>query len=531
MNAFDPVSDMTAFYGLRWFAGTVSVQNGSGVVTWQSGHQFSWIWHAPNRILINGTSYTLAAGTVPTGCTTGVAISCTSLTVTNTSWPGCTINCTYNYGLTSANSIYSSDMIFYAAASNAWTVGTGWGTYDDQCLGNAGLFAEPEMRQPVGMVAVDTLRNLLYIMGGVNQSCQQSGIVTNGTSTVTGQGINGNSFVQAGLWNGVTVVIPMGGTSYTIASVQSESSMTINCGGGFPACPSGATTMQVLPSNRLAADPNAIYDMWSLALTSTPAADAWTEVLTASGFPAAMVGALKEASLVYDPDDDGLILYGGLGTSKIFVFCNTAGNPGGLLKASQIAIGCGSPNTWATITTSSHPPAFDSTGLLYDTARHVVWQTGGFSGTAVQTDVWKYTPQAQAWTQMSSTNQPPAIAQTRYVPPIVLDTLLDSIILHYLDGPADYVYNTGTNNWSLITSAGASIPNCTNSGNGNCSAAGTGLMTVYDPSVNKIIGIPQGNPGTLSPWAPTTMWQASIQIPVPQIITGAFTASGKTVKQ
>src|SRR4051794_14287517 len=95
-NAFDPVSGTTVYYGLRQFAGTVSVTNGSGVVTWVSGDKFSVIWHAPNQVKINGTGYNILTGTTPGGCAAGQALSCTTLTVSNTNWlAACNSGCTY----------------------------------------------------------------------------------------------------------------------------------------------------------------------------------------------------------------------------------------------------------------------------------------------------------------------------------------------------------------------------------------------------------------------------------------------------
>lgn len=512
MGLYDFQSGLIISRVKRSFAGTVSMSNGSQTVTWVGGDKFGVVWHAPHgtasgSITIGSVNTVqLAAGTTPSGCTAGVAISCTQFTMASP-WSGS--SGTYAYTAVS-NAIYSDAWGLYNPNNNTYAWGPGWGSLDNQCLTDSATYGLPDARQ-AGSWAIDTTRHLLFGGGGVNDGCEVS-IVSSTSCTLTA--VSGQYFTQAGLWTGLTA-IPQGGSqsglSYTIASVNSELSMTLNAGSN--PCPTGATSVWIEPPERFgAAGQNSLLDWGYLTLNANPALDTWTQL------PAATVTAIfrtnnanwNETSATYDPDDDGVILYGNTFGHNTFVFCSTIGNPGGTLTALQTGMGCtGSGNAFDQVTgLSAHAPGIYFPALFYDSVNHVARAFGGsttYSSGHIQTDVWTYTPRGtQAWSAQSSTSQPTMTAIYDEYPEAVLIPATGNIFLHVPDTPADYTWNESTNAWSQITTTGASIPECV-SGSGN--ACTTGVGTVFYPPTYQVIAISQGNVGSPSGMY---LWQAQL---------------------
>lgn len=70
------------------------------------------------------------------------------------------------YGIQSnSSSIYSTDLMFYNAATNLWTHVSGTGSTVDACP--ADTPSQPGNRHPVGNLVIDTKRNVLWMWGGV----------------------------------------------------------------------------------------------------------------------------------------------------------------------------------------------------------------------------------------------------------------------------------------------------------------------------------------------------------------------------
>jgi Putative Ig domain len=512
VSQYDAVSGYTAVIGVWLASGNASFVNGSTTMTWASGDKFSVIWQNPDQLQVNGsTNISIASGTSPGTCTTGAPMGCTTITMAS-AWGGTTG--TYAYKATATNSIYGADMLFYNSASNTWKHGPVWGDLQNLCIGDQmAAYGMPETRQTPG-TAIDTKRHRLYMTEGVNQSCTIASLTTNGTSTVTATGANGYFTMGNGLWvgAGAQIQIPQyTGSTYTVASVDTEKQIHIDCGtGSYPACPNGGTTSFVtFPERAGAADGSAIYDLWYMSLNPDPTTNTWTQVqFTVANNPQPN----REATMDYDPDDDCFLMNGSgsnIGAGHYtWVFGSADGNPGGVLSASQTACGVVASNLFNEILSGgssiASPPAVYYPHVVYDHNYHAFLEFGGLytayapppTGT-ISTDVWQYCPTsigtscgtAQTWAQKSSTNQPtPYVSGYQYPAPLTLYN--DTLIYHYVDGPADFQWSPVTNAWTTLTSLGGGAqPVCTYP-----STAQNGCVSVmmnYDPGLFATIAFQQ----------------------------------------
>ena len=129
---------------------------------------------------------TAASGTLAGSPITFTATAVTTVSITwsqptqSTGWPGGNgwlvlpydpaSNQMILYGVPSnSTSIYSSDIFFYNSGTNIWTHLGGTGATGDTCTPDT--TTQPGERHPVGQMAIDTTRNLLWIYGGADQVC------------------------------------------------------------------------------------------------------------------------------------------------------------------------------------------------------------------------------------------------------------------------------------------------------------------------------------------------------------------------
>lgn len=487
---WDSQSGSIVVYSQMSFSGTVSVTNGSNIVTWVSGNKFSVIWHNPNVLTIGGgTNVTIATGTYPYISTQGdncgsVPISCTKI-VMSTPWAGATnANATYTANATPGG-IYSDCFNYYYSGTNTSVPDPNncWGSMENQVFPATNRYHLPGMRQNSGLISIDVNRHRLYLGGGVNENYQISGITTNGTATVTGPG-GSNPFVQASLWNGVSVEF-LGGspTTCTIASVSAENSLSLtpsSCSNGYP---NGSVELQLLVPEMVppsGGSQNCIYDMWFMTLNANTASNSFTNVLNSGSQFSGNIDIKNNEPFAYDPDDDGMVMVS-YSTHPIWVFCSADGNPGSVLTAKQMAMGCTSINSWVEVTGTGAPIGYYQSSLLYDTTYHLFWEYGGAPyGGKTDTDVHTYAPSTKTWGTKSSTNQPAGTANCKqYESQVAWNSNSGMLMYHLPDLPGDYAYNPATNNWETMTVSGTS--------NTNCLAAG------YDPTTNINVSLSQGN--------------------------------------
>jgi len=492
---WDPVSSKAIIYGHQAFAGTVSVTNGSSVVTWISGDKFGDFWQATDRITIGSTTYNIAASP-STPVSPPSTNNKTTLTLT-TNYLGATGIVAYSAAETT---IYSNDLLFYDAGTNTWAWGPGTGAQQDLCIVDAPSM--PGQRHPMGQMTVDTLRGFLWLTGGINQSCTMQVVSTDGSATLVGA--SGTNFVVGSNWKGVTACVGTSASNcinYTVDHVVDQKTLVMTSN-----VPAGQTFFRILAPERKNPSPNSIYDTYYLKLNSDPTTDTWTQVATANNVPDAIV----ESAMIYDPDDDVIVLFGydqGADVHDTFLYCSTLGNPGATLTAKQTAAGCARADDWTEVTTScfgslcarNHPPGSAYPSMVWDSATHKILQYGGTQGYAgtPQNVIFAYDVPAKSWVQKTTINLPPpgfwngsCCLQSEQT--IAYNSQTQKLFYHYLNNntSADYLYDPMADAWSLIGSPSAGVGATATNG-------ASGQMATYDPVHNMIIGWNQGGPADL----------------------------------
>jgi hypothetical protein len=460
-DLYDPVSGQTWHYGVRNWSGTVSTTAGSPVVTWVSGDQFSLNWQGPGNspnstgdsLFIGGISRTIASVQSPTQLTL----------TTNATSTG-----TFSYSA-GATGIFSSDHFFFKVtgpSSGVYTLIGGQGSMVDRCTLDG---AWPGDRHPDWGSAIDTFRNRLWLYSGVNQQCGPSTVNTNGTAVTF---TVGNAVTT---WQNVSVTI--GGTPYTIASCSSPVSCVLTSSAGTQ---TGAT-LAIQPPD---------YDLFSgikkdfmfMTLNSDPTLNTWQSRSSTSQFP--LLGVWP--ALVYDPDDDVLVLFGpNLGnTGETWLYCPTEGTGhAGSLSAAQTTAGCASADNWTKINViGGSPPGALAPGMIYDTFNKRVIQFGGMNSVGnSQNQVWVYNVPTRTWANANPTGGPPPAPSSSWAngqPAMAYNSNDHCVYYHYASGVSDpstnqdWKYCYATNTWTqLATGVGPTFSN---------------TMT-YDPSANALV--------------------------------------------
>ena len=490
---WDPVSRKTIIFGHRGFSGTVSVTRGSNAVAWVSGDKFGDFWQENDRISIGGNTYNVLAP--PTSPAAPPATNNKTRLTLTTNYSGATGTFAYTAAETA---IYSNDVIFYDAGSSTWSWGPGTGAQDDLCIIDTPTM--PAQRHPIGQMTVDTRRGLLWLTGGVNQSCTIQPVVTNGSTTVT---TTTGLFVMGTNWNGVRACIGAGAATcaqYTVDHVVDLNTVVMTT-----PVPSGQVFFRLLPpENKSTLIPNSKYDTYYLTLNADPTTDTWTQVPTALHVPDAII----ESAMRYDPDDDVIVLFGydqGADTHDNWVYCSTIGNPGGTLTSNQVTAGCALPNDWTEVSTTcvgtsclrNHPPGSTYTGIVWDTATHRILQYGGtqgYLGTA-QNVVFAYNVETHTWTQKTTINTPPLIIWNsncclQSAPTIAYNSLTQKLFYHHLNNntSADYMYDPVADTWTLLGSPSTGLGATATNG-------ASGQMATFDAANNMIIGWNEGGTG------------------------------------
>src|SRR5581483_6857425 len=181
--------------------------------------------------------------------------------------------------------------------------------------------------------AIDTRRMLWWQYGGVDQICAGAGVSVSG-STVTF--VAGNHF--AANWAGASLTIA--GTACTSASpctvaatpAPTSNSVTLTTSPGNVTytsgnCPGASGCLALTdPGNQ----PTRL-DMYYLTLNANPVSDTWTRVSPPSIASSSL--ANQSAGMVYDPDDDALVVVGAFNNGNVGVwkYYPTVGNAGNAL--------------------------------------------------------------------------------------------------------------------------------------------------------------------------------------------------------
>lgn len=383
------------------------------------------------------------------------------------------------YGVVrSSTSIYSTDIFFYKAATNAWTHLGGTGSRLGLCPADTPTW--PGDRHPGWMMSVDTKRNFLWIFGGVNQACNGGYVNTAGTAVTRVQ--TGYQFPTDGSWSGMAFQI--GSATYTVDHVVDANNLVLTSSAGVQ-----SNAIYSLPTNRSPRE-----DMYYLKLNADATRATWHRV-----YPPRLPSANVVAAMAYDPDDDVLFVYGNGGggqENNNWVYCPTIDNPSpGTLTAKQSAAGCAAADNWTRIAVAGgvQPRAVSFPGMVYDTATKKIILFGGMSSglSTSYNETWAYNIPTKTWTQKALSTTPPPVYSGSWVPQPAMAYIpgTQKILYHQVSNsgaPADWQYDPVADTWTKLTSAG--------------SGAATDQVLTYDPSVNRLIGFNRASSGYPVVW-------------------------------
>lgn len=186
---------------------------------------------------------------------------------------------------------------------------------------------------------------------------------------------------------------------------------------------------------------------------------------TSGGFNPA---GYAENAMIYDPDVDALIefggLHGGTSTSDTYIFCLSANST--WVDSTHTCASSGYVNTWRQITPhGGDPGARDAARMAYDSPSHRILAFGGTSASVPWNSVAIYDPASGDWclssatqggSNASSCNLPalsgPAPPGTKF-PMWTFDNTRGNAVLYA--GPGSiYKYNTAQNRWTLVSLPG-----------------------------------------------------------------------------
>jgi hypothetical protein len=305
----------------------------------------------------------------------------------------------FHYGTPeSSNGIYSTTPWAWNVSTDTWgyAAAVRYDSTSNQCtLDKANV---PGDRHPYGHMAMDTLRDRMWMVAGVNQTCNPSTVDTSGTS-VTWTCCAGNLFHSS--WADETVTI--NGVDYTVASVESSTALTLTGSAGTQT--GVALSVTTLNKNK--------QNTYYLSLNSDPSTNTWTRT-SAPAFP-----SRNSNSMVYVPVTDVLFMYGRDGASDTnthHVYCPTDLNPTpGTLTAAQTAAGCATADAW----TMFNP----SNGTVTVSGSTVTWQTGDqfpavFPTKVAINGVWRTVASRDSATQLTLTAGPGNGTFSYYVAPL-----------------------------------------------------------------------------------------------------------------
>ena len=230
-------------------------------------------------------------------------------------------------------------------------------------------------------------------------------------------------------------------------------------------------------------------DMYYLSLNANPASNTWHQV-SVQNPPTAN----NSSTMVYDPDDDVLFLFGSdtaAQTRDNWVYCRTTENTSpGVLTAKQAAAGCVRADDWSEVAVAGgvQPPGVGFSGMAYDSVTRKVIQFGGDSGGSVpQNQTWAYDVPTKTWTRKAlGTTPPPAYSgDSTAQPAMAYNPVTHKILYHQTSNsgaPKDWQYDPAADTWTqLVSTGGGPI---------------TDLVMAYDVANNRLVGFCMSGPST-----------------------------------
>lgn len=281
-----------------------------------------------------------------------------------------------------AHGIYSTDIYAYNAAANAFTRISGTGSDQNACP--ADTPTRPGDRHPVGQMAIDTKRNVLWLFGGVNAYCSApSGPDANPRQDMYFLSLNNN--VTSNTWNqvnpahfpaanGSSAMIYDPDDDVLFAFGSDSSSQTrdnwVYCRTGENPTPGTLTAQQ------------------SAAGCSTP--DDWTQVNPVGGV---QPPAVAFPGMVYDTVTKKVLLFGGMSSGLTIPYNETWAYDVPARRWTQKALGTTPPPPYNGSNVAQPALAYNSS------TKKVLYHQTSNSGAPAD---WQYDPVADTWTKLVS---------------------------------------------------------------------------------------------------------------------------------
>ncbi len=230
-------------------------------------------------------------------------------------------------------------------------------------------------------------------------------------------------------------------------------------------------------------------DMYYMPLNANPTSDTWHQV-TIRNPPMAN----NSSTMVYDPDDDVIFLFGSDGAAQThdnWVYCRTSENATpGVLTAKQSGAGCITADDWSevSVTGGVQPPGVAFSGMAYDSLTKKVIQFGGDTGGFVaQNQTWAYDVPTRRWTQKAlNTVAPPVYSGPGTAQPaMAYNPLIYKVLYHQTSNtgaPRDWQYDPVADVWTQLVSTGGGPT--------------SDLVMTYDVANNRLIGFSLSAPAT-----------------------------------
>jgi hypothetical protein len=240
---------------------------------------------------------------------------------------------------------------------------------------------------------------------------------------------------------------------------------------------------------------NALTDMYYMTLNANPASNTWTQVT-----PATAPSVTTTGSMVYDPDTDVLVLFGGTSglVPKTFLYCLDIELNG--LSAAQTTAGCTVANDWKEISVTGgvYPLGVQFHRMHYDTVRDKVVLYGGSDSDENYNDIYEYTVSTKTWLLKSPAAKPPLYTGPGSPPTYAFVFIPEEgqFLYHqtYNTGaPRDWVYDPVAVTWTVVTSVGTGPT--------------VDTMATYVVSGGKVVTYSQKSTGgTPDIWQATIIW-------------------------
>jgi hypothetical protein len=278
--------------------------------------------------------------------------------------------------------IYSTDLYAYNSTTNVFTHIAGTGSTQDSCPADTATL--PGDRHPLGQMAIDTRRNVLWLYGGLDVSCSSaSGPNANPRQDMYYLTLNSNPALDT--WHQISPAhIPLANSGSAMV-YDPDDDILFAFGSDI-----GSQTKDNWVYCRTAENPSpgTLTAKQSVAGCSAP--DDWTQIIPVGGI---QPPAVNFPGMVYDPVTKKVILYGGMSSGLTISYNQIWTYDVPTRTWTQRALSTTAPPVYAGSNVAQPALAYNSS-----TGKVLYHQTSGAGAPAD----WQYDPVADTWTKLVS---------------------------------------------------------------------------------------------------------------------------------